>query len=464
MTTRTALALVAAAALTVGGASLPATAAPDKNINLNVVLTSDITPAALKTLGGHGKVTGQLPQIDAVTMQARSSALPAIQALDIVAAANPDAKRVGKPVPTSPFSDTSAGYSMYSLDQIDVRGPQPQGPRQVGQTGEGVYVAVLDTGLFSSWRYYFGEDAIASEYAMAFGGGGGKSSVSQQPNKWQTDTQGHGTHVTSTILGFNLHGTAVDGVAPKAKVIPVKVLNNNGSGQSAVVAAGITYVADLKLGPLADSPVVINMSLGGSELDAVEKAALDYALDAGVLIVASAGNSGEAGMGYPGAYAPVISVAATGWTGEWRDPGNDNPGTWWYAGDVAEKPEVIDETYISDFSSRELEGQELDVAAPGAWVLGAYQVNQGQQAYYYLGGTSMAAPHVAGLVALLAEKAPDLTQAQAEGVLTGTALPIPAGCRDVLAGPGGPETEVCWGEDATGHGLVNAVDALAALD
>ena len=59
------------------------------------------------------------------------------------------------------------------------------------------------------------------------------------------------------------------------------------------------------------------MSLGGPSLDAMEKAAIDYAIGKGVIIVASAGNEGEAGMGYPGAYAPVISVAAAGWVGEW---------------------------------------------------------------------------------------------------------------------------------------------------
>jgi subtilisin family serine protease len=63
--------------------------------------------------------------------------------------------------------------------------------------------------------------------------------------------------------------------------------------------------------------VIINMSLGGSVLDAVEKAAIDYAISQGVIIVASAGNRGAAGMGYPGAYGPVISVAASGWIGEW---------------------------------------------------------------------------------------------------------------------------------------------------
>ena len=82
-----------------------------------------------------------------------------------------------------------------------------------------------------------------------------------------------------------------------ANIIPVKVLNQNGSGWSSVVAAGISYVGDLKAGPLKDYPVVINMSLGGPVLDAVEKAAIDYAIAQGVIIVTSAGNEGSLGMG-----------------------------------------------------------------------------------------------------------------------------------------------------------------------
>ena len=113
-----------------------------------------------------------------------------------------------------------------------------------------------------------------------------------------------------------------------ATIIPVKVLNQAGRGWSSVIARGIVYIADLKeSGVLDGAPVVINMSLGGPELDAVEQAAIDYAIDRGVVIVASAGNAGEAGMGYPGAYEPVISVAASGWIGEWLPAGNS---AWWY--------------------------------------------------------------------------------------------------------------------------------------
>lgn len=171
-----------------------------------------------------------------------------------------------------------------------------------------------------------------------------------------------------------------------------------------------------------------------------------------MIIVASAGNSGERGMGYPGAYEPVISVAASGWTGQWF------AGNWWNAGDVAE-PTDPDDFYIADFSSRALSGQDLDVAAPGSWVVGPYQVNSGQQSYYYLSGTSMAAPHVAGIVALMAQKNSGLTAAMAEGILETSAIPLPAGCRSV-AEPAGM-VEQCWAEDATGAGLATADAALA---
>ncbi len=78
------------------------------------------------------------------------------------------------------------------------------------------------------------------EYGIAFGGGGGEvGTVSSQPMKWEHDQNSHGTHVTSTILGYYRGVFDVTGVAPLATIIPVKVLNQNGSGWSSVVARGI---------------------------------------------------------------------------------------------------------------------------------------------------------------------------------------------------------------------------------
>ena len=164
-------------------------------------------------------------------------------------------------------------------------------------------------------------------------------------------------------------------------------------------------------------------------MDALEKAAIDYAIGKGVIVVASAGNEGTDGMGYPGAYAPVISVAAAGWAGAW-----DGTNDWWYAKDVPEftgtsHPEV----FVADYSSREKTGQDLDIAAPGDSIVGPYQTT-GRVAYYFLSGTSMASPHVAGAVALLAEKCSTISATAAETRLESTARDI--GATDAEAGEG----------------------------
>lgn len=438
--------------LTLGVAS---TAAAGGQIGVNIVLNQDIDDAVLADLGNYGRVLNVMPALDALTMRIEAENLAAIQALPYVAAANPDAERNGAPVDTVLVSNFENGVSTWDLDAVNVT------DYGVGRTesydGTGVYVAVLDTGLLDSWRQYFPQERIAEEYGIAFGGGGGEvGSVSSQPNKWEHDQHSHGTHVASTILGYQLSpGLRINGVAPQATVIPVKVLNQNGSGWSSVVARGITYVADLKAsGALGSSAVVINMSLGGSVLDALEKAAIDYAVANGVIIVASAGNEGEAGMGYPGAYEPVISVAASGWVGEWT------AASWWRTRDVAD-PTNPNDFYITDFSSRARPGQDLDVAAPGSWVVGPWQINSGQTSFYYVGGTSMASPHVAGIVALMVQANGGLTAAQAESALEGSAIYLAPGCRTVMDPNVGP-VEYCWGADATGAGLATADAALAA--
>jgi subtilisin family serine protease len=431
-------------------------ASTNKMIGINVLLNQAPSQAILTDIERLGRVRDVISPIHALTMQAREGDLAAVQALPYVVAASPDAERNGAPVDTVAASSLTDGLSTWNLDAINVTN-RGFANRTVAQTGAGVYVAVLDTGMLDSWRQYFPQERVAVEHARAFGGGGGENgTVSQQPNKWEHDQNSHGTHVTSTILGYSLNGTPIAGVAPMSKVIPVKVLNQNGSGWSSVIARGIVYVADLKAsGSLGAAPVVINMSLGGSVLDAVEKAALDYAIGKGVVIVAAAGNSGSRGMGYPGAYKPVISVAAAGHVAQGINP------TWWYSTNVPE-PTDASPLFIAGFSSRQLANQELDVTAPGAAIVGPYQVNSGQTSYYFLSGTSMASPHVAGVAALMLQKNPALTQAQVESILKGTALPMPGGCRSMMA----TGSQVCWSNtmasNATGAGFVLADQALNA--
>src|SRR3989442_416522 len=202
---------------------------------------------------------------------------------------------------------------------------------------------------------------IATQFAIAFQGGGGamnKGAVPSQPNVWEHDQNSHGTHVTSTILGYRFGATPINGIAPKATIIPVKVLKQSGFGWSSMIARGIVYITDLKMaGQLGASPAVINMSLGGPSLDVVEQAAIDPAVAHGVIIVAAAGNAGTKGMGFPGAYEPVISVAAVGWTGQWvaHPFGSgtfcNSPRNWWVCGDVAD-PTDPNDFFIAPFSSR----------------------------------------------------------------------------------------------------------------
>jgi subtilisin family serine protease len=435
---------------------------------INVVLKGPATSAQLAELGKYGTLKKKLIEINAVTLVGKESALPAIRALPYVASANFDQERNIPPdVQLSVSNFATVGLNTWDLDAVNVtdRVAGPNNDRVIGYDGTGVYVAILDTGLLPTWRYYFPVERIATQYAKSFGGGGNDlGNVSEQPNKWEHDNHSHGTHVTSTILGYSLNGVPINGVAPKATVIPVKVLGQTGSGWSSVIAEGITYIGALKAGPLAGSPVVINMSLGGPSLDGMEKAAIDYAISKGVIIVASAGNSGPDGhMGYPGAYQPVIAVAASGWVGEWRNCVAATPlifGSWWNACNVPDPTNPAD-YYITDFSSRQAAGQDLDVAAPGSWVVGPFQEQQGQLSYFFLGGTSMASPHVAGIAALMAQKRPTLNAADAESILNATAVPLAPGCRNVLNPNTGAEDNTCWGADAAGSGLATANAALA---
>ncbi len=432
----------------------------------------------------------------------------------------------------NPFKDvttTEGGYSTWDSDMINIEA--------VSQTGANVYVAVLDTGLVPYWQNYFPTERVDTSLGTGFEQPVAFNVSKDDPCKlgvnvgrlhqttWVGSTGStHGTHVASTILGyfyqspqdalagFPLPPIIVRGIAPNVTIIPVKVLadyqipatpqcpdpqpaSKAVFGTDKMVAAGINYVTDLAIAGY--TPMVINMSLGGSELAQVEQDAIDRAIANGVIVVAAAGNEGESGMGYPGAYPPVISAGSAGWVGEWLKPG-DGPRyrMWWLqytgsnmlpgSGEVTD-PTLVDDMYVSDFSSRALAGQELDVLAPGSWVRGPFPgvpgfahlpwwshgiggvVGGNPGNFYYVGGTSMATPHVASVAALLLQSDPSLTQSQVEGILKSTALTIPSsGSRDIWDNTV-PAT-ITWDTDCggsvcdpVGAGLLQADAALAAL-
>jgi len=439
-------------------------ASASSTVGINVVLKGRATRAQLAELGKYGAVKKQFPQINGLTLAGKAANLSAIRSLKFVKGAAVD-KFINIPhTDPIPSEDLTSGWSTWDQDAINVTVSPHSSARDVSQTGRGVFVGILDTGLLNTWRQYFPQERVATQYATSFVGGGAADRGNvQQPggDQWQHDVCAHGTHVASTILGYRRDANRTfQGTAPQATIIPV-MLHSQGSANtpnscgffSSVAAAGLIYFGDLKA-QLGGAPLVVNNSWGGSQ-DPLTTAAVNYALSKGVLLVFSAGNAGEAGMGYPGALPQVISAAASGWTKEWTTA------TWWWELDVPE-PTSASDFYIADFSSREHAGQDLDVAAPGTWVVGPFQLQRGQPSFFFLGGTSMAAPHVTGTVALMLQKDPSLTQSQAETILQNTAINIGAGCRDVVNAFTGAVEEVCWGADATGEGLLNAEAAVAA--
>lgn len=212
-------------------------------------------------------------------------------------------------------------------------------------TGQSSFsIAVVDTGISSLHEDLAGK--VGAGYNAINGSGNAE------------DDNGHGTHVAGIAAAQSNNGKGIAGVCWGCSLVPVKVLDENGSGTYSDVSEGIVWAAD-------NGANVINLSLGGSFASSTLESAVNHAWVRGVLLACAAGNSGNPNPQYPGYFTNCIAVGAT----DNRD----------------EKPRWS--TY----------GSWVDVAAPGVSILSTYPGNS----YVSLSGTSMATPHVAGLAGLV---------------------------------------------------------------
>lgn len=276
--------------------------------------------------------------------------------------------------------------------------------------GKGVLVAVIDTGV------NYNHDDLKGRVLK------GKDCINNDMDP--LDDNGHGSHCAGTIAGTTY------GVAPEATILGVKVLSAGGSGTWQNVADGVQYVADYKIdGKRVD---IASMSLGGrAPIQAVLRQAFDNAVKMGVIFAIAAGNSGPSAktIGTPGDQKDIVSVGAT---------------------------DIND--VIASFSSRGpvvaygAEYIKPDISAPGVNITSCWKGSA--TATNTISGTSMATPHVAGLMALIVNAKPGMKYEQVKKVLESTAVDL---------GNKGLDTSYGWGR-VQADKAVEMVEALSLRD
>ncbi|MFB8044117.1 S8 family peptidase [Streptomyces hydrogenans] len=261
------------------------------------------------------------------------------------------------------ISETQEKPPSWGLDRID----QAETAADEKYTypdagGEGVTAYVIDTGVRISHQ--------------DFGGRASHGFDAVDNDDTADDGNGHGTHVAGTVAG------TAHGVAKKAKIVAVRVLDDNGSGTTEQVVAGIDWVTQHHSGPS-----VANMSLGGGADEALD-AAVKRAVDAGVTFAVAAGNeTSDAGQGSPSRVPEALTVASS-----------------------------TKDDEQSEFSNF---GSVIDLYAPGSEITSAW--NDSDTGVKTISGTSMASPHVAGAAALYLAGHPSATPADVAAALTGGA-------------------------------------------
>lgn len=270
---------------------------------------------------------------------------------------------------TTATQDNPPSWGLDRVDQEDTAGDSKY--TYPDQAGEGVTAYVIDTGVRITHQDFEGR---ASH---------GYDAVDDDDTA--DDGNGHGTHVAATVAG------AAHGVAKKADIVAVRVLDDNGSGTTEQVIAGIDWVTENHEGPS-----VANMSLGGAADPALD-AAVQKAIASGVTFAVAAGNeSADAGQGSPARVPEALTVASS-------------------TKDDAQ----------SDFSNF---GTAVDLYAPGSEITSAW--NDSDEGTRTISGTSMASPHVAGAAAVYLAGHPDADPAAVASALTDGAT------ADTITNPG----------------------------